>query len=158
MSNTTTDPNDFLFQSGAKSAFGDDAPVGTTVKGRIISAEVRQQSDPKTGELKTWADGSPKNQLVITLQTDQHDDDNDDGTRAIYGKGGRYEVASGKGQSMLDAIREAVKKSGAKGLDVGAVLTVQHSGLGKKTNPAFNPPKLYLAKYEPATTVVEDLI
>lgn len=154
MTTTNPNPNDFLFQSGARSAFGQDAEIGATVKGRIVSAEVRQQTDPD-GNPKTWADGSPRNQLVVVLQTDQGDGDTDDGQRALYAKDGRYEVASGKGTALLTAIREAVKKAGAKGLDVGAVLTVQFSGLGKKTSAAYSAPKLYVAKYE---APVEDLI
>lgn len=154
---STTNPNDFLFEAGAKSAFGDSAEIGDTVKGRIVSAEVRQQTDPD-GNLKFWSDGKPRQQLVVVVQTDQGDGDADDGQRTLYAKGGKYETASGTGTAMLDAIREAVKKAGAKGLDVGAVLTVKFSGLGKKTQAAFNPPKLYLAKYEPGAVAVDDLI
>lgn len=154
---STTNPNDFLFEAGAKSAFGETAEIGDIVKGRIVSAEVRQQTDGE-GNPRFWSDGKPRQQLVIVIQTDQGDGDADDGQRALYAKDGKFEVASGKGQAMLTAIREAVKKVGGKGLDVGATLTVQFSGLGKKTSPGFSPPKLYLAKYEPAGIPVDDLI
>ena len=142
-----TDPNDFLFASGAKSAKFE--VVGDAVRGTIVSAEVAQQTDPNTGEAKTWKDGSPVMQMIITLQTDERDGDDDDGQRRLYAKGGNPEVASGKGTSMLSAVREAIKKAGASKIETGARLTVQHSGLGKKSSPAFNPPKLYSAKYEP---------
>lgn len=125
------------------------------MRGRIESADVRQQTDPE-GNLKTWNDGSPVMQLVVTLATDLNDDANDDGRRAIYAKGGNYEAASGEGTSMLVAIREAVKKAGGSKLEPGATLTVRHTGLGKKTSAAYSAPKLYRAKYEPAAVDLED--
>ena len=153
---TTESANDFLFAGGSRSAKFE--AIGDLVKGRILSAEPRQQTTPE-GALKTWSDGKPMMQLVITLQTDLHDEDDDDGQRAVYAKGGKYKVASGKGTSMLEAIREAVKRAGAKGIDIGATLTVQHSGLGDKTAPAYSAPKLYVAKYEPGAAPVDiDLI
>lgn len=150
-----TDPNDFLFAGGAKSAKFDD--VGDKVTGVILTAEVAQQTDPETGTPKTWNDGRPVMQLVITLQTDERDGDDDDGQRRLYAKGGNYEVASGKGTALLPAVREAVKKAGAKGIEPGARLTVQHSGLGTKKKAAFNAPKLYVAKYEPGAAAPIDI-
>jgi hypothetical protein len=149
---TTTDPNDFLFAGGSKSAKFEN--VGDAIKGVIVSAEVKQATDLE-GNPKTWSDGSPVNQLVVTLQTDLRDDDDDDGQRRLYAKGGNYQADSGKGDSMLNAIREAVKKAGAKKLEDGGTLTVQHSGLGKRSKPAHNPPKLYSAKYEPTKAAVD---
>lgn len=146
------DPNDFLFAGGSKSAKFED--VGDTIKGTVVTAEVAQQTDPD-GNLKTWNDGSPVMQLIVTLQTDLKDDDDDDGTRRLYAKGGNFTAASGKGSSMLVAIREAVKKAGAKSLDAGGVLTVQHSGLGTKAKASFNAPKLYVAKYEPGAKSID---
>ena len=142
----STDPNDFLFAGGAKSAKFED--VGDAIKGVITSAEVKQATDLE-GNPKTWSDGTPVNQLVITLLTDERDGDDDDGTRRLYAKGGNYEAATGKGSSMLTAVREAIKAAGSKKLEEGGRLTVQHSGLGKKSKPAHNAPKLYSAKYEP---------
>ena len=149
---TATDPNDFLFAGGSKSAKFDE--VGDIVRGVILSAEVRQATDLE-GAPKVWSDGSPVNQLVITLQTDLRDGDDDDGTRRLYAKGGNYEAATGKGTSMLVAVREAIKKAGATKLAEGATLTVQHSGLGKKSKPAHNAPKLYTAKYEATSAPVD---
>ena len=45
-------------------------------------------------------------------------------------------------------IEEAVKKAGAKGLEVGGTLAVKYVKDGEKKNKAFNAPKLYAAKYE----------
>lgn len=151
---STTDINDFLMASGSKSAKFE--AVGDTIRGEIVTAEVKQQSDPD-GNLKTWSNGDPVMQLVITVQTDDRDGDDDDGQRRIYAKGGNYEAASGKGTSMLVAIREAVKKAGVAKLEVGGTITVAHSGLGKKTSPAYSAPKLYVAKYEPPTSKPVDI-
>jgi hypothetical protein len=148
-----TDPNDFLFASGVKAAKFES--IGDTITGKIISAEVAQQTDPESGAPKTWDDGRPVMQLVITLQTDAREDDDDDGQRRIYAKGGNYEVASGKGTALLPAIREAIKKVGGKEIATGATLTVQHSGLGVQRRKAFNPPKLYVVKYVPPAVVVD---
>ena len=148
-----TDPNDFLFASGARSAKFEN--VGDTLKGVIVSAEVAQQTDPDNGTPKKWDDGRPVMQLIVTVQTDLREEDGDDGQRRIYAKGGNYEVASGKGSAMLVAIREAIKKAGASKIAEGATLTVQHSGLGVKKKAAFNAPKLYVAKYEPAANAVD---
>lgn len=155
---TTTDPNDFLMAGGSKAAKFE--AVGDRIEGEVIAAEVRQQTDPE-GTPKTWSNGDPVMQLVITLKTDMRDGDDDDGERRIYAKGGNYEAASGKGTSMLVAIRDAIKKAGASKIEVGGNLTVAHSGLGKKTQAAYSAPKLYVAKYDPPTSKpvdVDDLL
>src|SRR5580765_4582767 len=134
--------DDFLFASGGKAAKFEQ--IGDTVEGEITDAVVSQQTHMETNEPLTWADGSPRMQLVITLQTSERSDD-DDGLRRVFAKGGKYEVATGTGTSMKDAIGDAVKKAGAKSLDVGGHLKVGFSGEGKKTNRGFSAPKLYRA-------------
>src|SRR5690606_2848911 len=62
----------------------------------------------------------------------------DNGERALYIKG-----------NLLKAVREAVRKAGAKGLDVGGTLTVTYSGDGEVSKRGINPPKLYTAVYAP---------
>ncbi len=142
---------DFLFASGAKSAKFEN--VGDYVKGRIVSASLQQQTSIE-GTPLTWANGDPKMQLVVVLATDLRDSDDDDGHRAVYAKGGRFQVASGKGASMKDAIAEAVKAGGGKALDIGSTLTVAHTGLGVAER-GKSAPKLYGAKWEPATVTVD---
>lgn len=147
-----TDPNDFLFASGARSAKFEE--VGDAIKGVVTSAEVKQATDLE-GNPKTWDNGDPVMQLVVTLQTDERDGDDDDGTRRLYAKGGNYEAASGTGTSMLNALRDAIKKAGATKLENGGQLTVKHTGLGKKKKAAHNAPKLYTAKYEAPSSSVD---
>lgn len=139
-------PIDTSTSSGKAARF--DA-VGDFIKGRIVSADERQQTDVETGEKLTWADGSPRMQWVITLATDLRDDADDDGLRTVYAKGGNFTAATGEGKSMQSAIRDAVADAKAKVIAEGGTLTVKHSGLGEKKNKAYSAPKLYVAKYTP---------
>jgi hypothetical protein len=142
-----SDIDRFLFGGGGKSFKFET--IGDTVEGTITDVAVSQQTSLEDNTPLTWADGSPRMQLVITLQTEARDDDEDDGVRKVYAKGGKYEVASGTGSSMKEAIAEAVKKAGAKSIDEGATLKVGYSGEGKKTNRGFSAPKLFRATYTP---------
>lgn len=144
--------DDFLFGGSGKAASFDE--IGDTVEGDITDAVVNQQTDMETQAPLTWSDGSPRMQLVVTLQTDDKSAD-DDGLRRIFAKGGKYEVDSGTGTSMKDAIGDAIKKAGAKSLDVGGRLKVGYTGVGKKTNRGFSAPKLYRATYSPPVKSVQ---
>lgn len=133
-----TSAHDFLMSGdGAKSA---KFPTpGTTVTGAIVrEPEVAQQTEFGTGKPLFWDDGKPRNQLVVQIQTDARDDADDDGVRSIYIKG----------KSMTNAVREAVKTTGAAGLEVGGVLSVTYTGDGKAERGM--PPKLYTAQYRRA--------
>lgn len=146
----TNDVNEYLFGGGAK-AFAFDH-IGDICRGTVIKAELRQQSSLE-GELLTWTDGRPRMQLVITMQTDEHDSDDDDGIRTLYAKGGRFEIAEGEGTSMRDAIADAIKATGAKSLDPGDQLAVGYTGNGKGRK-GYNPPKLYAASFKKGRTSV----
>lgn len=141
----TNDINDFLFSSGAKAFPFENLDDG--VEGEILSCDLRQQTSIDDGTPLTFADGRPRMQLVIQLQTKLHDNDDDDGVRTVYAKGGRFEVAKGEGMSMRDAIAEAVKTAGASSLDTGGYLAVVHTGLGKAKSRGYNAPKLFTAGY-----------
>ena len=133
--------NDLL--SSDASAFKFET-IGDTAKGKVIRAERRQQTDPD-GQPKTFPSGDPMMQLVVTIELD------DGSETAIYAKGGKYDVAEGKGTAMLPALQEAVK---GQDFRAGGLLAVQYSGNGKKTNPAFSAPKLYTVQYKaPAITI-----
>lgn len=140
---TITDANDFLMGGGVASA---KFPViGTTVTGTICRPpEVQQQTDVTTGKPKFWDDGKPRQQLQVQLQTAERDPevDHDDGIRAVYIKG-----------QMQKAVREAVRRSGAKGLEVGGTLTVTYTGDGEAAQRGMNAPKQYSASYIPAPAV-----
>lgn len=152
MSNELDEANAFLMQQGAK-AFP-FANRGDAVTGIITQLAMRQQTDIDTGEPQFWRDGKPRMMLVIVLQTELQEDDNDDGLRSLYLRGGNYTPADGKGTSSLTAVRDAVKAAGAERVAVGARLTVGYTGDGQKSNNKFSAPKLYSAKYEPPTANV----
>jgi hypothetical protein len=137
------DINTFLTSGGAKSF--PFASIGDSVEGTVVDAEVRQQTSME-GELLTWADGKPRMQVVITLQTELRDDESDDGLRTIYAKGGKFDIGRGEGTSMRDAIAEAVK--GQK-LEEGDSLVVVHSGMGVAKR-GYQAPKLYTAGFRKA--------
>ena len=137
--NTLTDANSFLMAGGAKSAKFENP--GDAVKGIVEAADVTQQTDLKTGAPKTWDNGDPMMQLVITLQTDLDDEgDDDDGKRKLYLKGSKPETS-------LGAVKGAIREAGAKGIEIGGELVLQYTGDGEATQRGFNPPKLYRAKY-----------
>ena len=150
-----SDVGDFLFGGGGKAAKFEE--IGDVCEGEITDCKVSQQTDMDSGAPLFWSDGSPRMQLVVTVQTSQSDGDNDDGQRRLYAKGGNFEAATGTGRSMKDAIADAVKKAGVKSLDSGGYLKVGHTGLAKKTNRGFQAAKLYTASYKPPVqSVAED--
>ena len=147
-----SDYNQFLMAEGGKSFPFEK--IDDVVIGKVVSAQVAQQTDVKTGEKIFWADGSPRNQLVITLQTDLKTSDDDDGVRLIYAKGGKFDVEHGSGLSMKDAIAKAVRDGGGNGIEPGDELAVAYTGEGVRKNRAFNAPKLYEASWKrPAQSV-----
>lgn len=137
---TTPSADDFLLGGSVPSA---KFPViGTTVAGRITTPPtVEQQRDYTTGEAKFWDDGKPQMQLVVTLATNLRDPQisDDDGTRRLYVKG-----------QLKNAVAQAVRAAGARGLEVGGLLEVTYARDGERKNPRFNAPKEYTATYVPA--------
>jgi hypothetical protein len=147
-----SDFNQFLMAEGGNSFRFDK--IDDVVVGTVVSAVVAQQTDVESGEKLTWADGSPRKQLVITLATDLRERDDDDGLRTIYAKGGKWDIDKGEGLSMKDALAKAVRDGGGNGIEPGDKLAVAHTGLGVRKNRAFNPPKLYTAQWSrPAAAI-----
>lgn len=128
-------PDAFLMGGGAKSAKFDSP--GVIIGGKIVdSPQLVQQKDIGTATPKFWDNGDPMMQLVVKVATDAREDAEDDGIRAIYIKG-----------KMRDAVRDAVRTSGAQGLAIGGTLEVVYTGDGEAKNKGFTPPKLYQARY-----------
>jgi hypothetical protein len=124
---------------------------GRVISGVVVKAEKVQQRDTK-GNLRTFDDGQPMMQWVLTLDTGNRTAD-DDGLRSVYAKGGRFEVAKGTGTSSLDAIFAAYRAAGISELE-GAKLTVTNSGIGKPTAVGNTPPRLFTATVEKGATPV----
>jgi hypothetical protein len=140
---TATSAEQFLLGGGGRSAKFDT--VGASITGTVASApEVKQQTDMSTGKPLTWDNGDPRLQLVVTLQTTLHDEADDDGIRKLYVKGSKDPAS----KSLHAAVAGAVQAAGAKGLDIGGVLTVTYIGNGVSKTPGFNPPKQYQATYK----------
>jgi hypothetical protein len=133
---TITDPNDFLLSTGIPSFKFENH--GDTAKGTIVSLDMQQQRDFNSGLPLTWDNGDPKMQLRIVLETDQHDNDQDNGQRAIYVKG-----------QLQQAVRDAIKTAGAQKIEVGGTLAVRYDSDGEPPKKGLNAPKQYRAKYEP---------
>lgn len=128
---------------GAPSAFTGDDPIGTTRGGVIVEPpSMIQQTDFDSGDPLFWDDGSKRMQMVVTVQTDQRDPsrDDDDGHRRFYVKGG----------NLQQVIRDAVKKAGAPGLEVGGTLMVTRVGQGEPKRKGGKAPWLHTAVYTPA--------
>ena len=153
----SNDINAFLMGGGGKSFKFEQ--VGDVVEGEVTDVQLTQQTSLEDNTPLTWSDGSARMQLVISIATKAHDDENDDGIRRVYAKGGRYEVASGSGMSMKDAVADACRKAGAQTIEVGGKIKIGFTGEGKKTNRGYSAPKLFKASYEKPTrnVAVNDL-
>jgi hypothetical protein len=130
------DANELLMNSGAKSCKFEhlgDTWIGTIVDQPTAKQMTKYQSD----ELDYWPSGDPKMQIVVTLQTEARDPANpaDDGRRVLFIP-----------PRMMTPVREAIVRSGAKGLAIGGRLAVKWvSGTGQ----GEGNPKQYAAEYEP---------
>lgn len=141
-----SDPSgDFLFGSGGN--YADFGTMGTFHGGFITTPpSVSQQTDMSTGELKTWGNGDPMKQLIVTLQTEERDPakEGDTGLRTMYVKGSM----KAESESMTAAIAGAVKAAGGEKLEVGGWLGVQYYADGEVTTRGFTAPKKYRAQYK----------
>ena len=136
----TNEANALLMGGGGKSASFKEH--GDAVMGEVISMESRQQTDFTTSEPLVWEDGKPRMQVVVTLQTPDQEDDDDDGIRRIFVK-----VPS----QMLAVIRQAVRQAGSAEMEEGGVLTVKYVSDAKPTKRGLNGQKQYEAAYRPPT-------
>jgi hypothetical protein len=138
------DANSFLMGGGGAATAKFPTP-GTVIGGRITEPPtLEQQRDIKSGEKKFWKDGDPMMQLVVTVQTDLRDPaiEDDDGKRRIFIKG-----------QMKNAVSDAVRQAGARGLEVGGTLHVRFTHELPASGPGMSPPKQYVAKYETAASI-----
>ena len=116
--------------------------IGDKYAGKITAIAQRPQTDIDTGVVKTFDDGQPRMVWVITIEDEKGE------SVALYARGGRYVVATGQGESMLNAIGTAVRAANATAVDIGGYLAVAHSGLAEQ-KPGRNAAKLYVAQYRP---------
>lgn len=129
------------FLLGAAGAPAKFNTVGTVVRGKVLHHEKRQSRD-MDNNLKTWDDGNPIWEVVVTLQTDDRDPslDDDDGVRRLFVRG-----------QMLKAVRDALVKAQWRESLVGGTLAVRYEGDGIPSRNGFSPPKQYRAQFEAPT-------
>ena len=150
------DVNNILGQ-GAPNGFPEGTPIGTTVRGEIIDATVRQSTDMETGKPKFWEDGKPQMELDLTLQDETMTGDENDGERRLFARG-----------NMLKAIKKAMKDAGVKTITVrtgnqpGGKLAVKRTGQDEPKTRGFKGAWTYTAQYKEAVIVagpgVDDLL
>ena len=120
----------FLAEGGSKYPALKFENVNDTHTGTVIEVKKLEDRDP-SGTVKTWDNGDVRYVFVFTLNTA-------DGIGNLWARG-----------NMVKAIREAAQATGVTTM-VGAKLTVKYTADGEKKSKAFNAPKLYKAKVEPA--------
>lgn len=130
---------------GITAAFDKNTPFGTAWQGTITSADVRQTTDFDTGKPEVWDDNTPKQQLVIVIQTDARTAPDDDGKRAIYIKWW--------GEQRLNLIK-AVEAAGDDDVQVGGKFFARLIGdKPNEKNPRLSNIKVYEYAYQkPANT------
>jgi hypothetical protein len=134
-----SDGNDFLMGGGIPSA--KFAIKGASVRGVVTALPVtRPQTDMASKEVKRFANGDPMMQVVIRLQTEERDPtiEGDDGTRATYIKG-----------ASIKRLREAIRKTGAKGLEIGGYFTQTYVSDELPTGGLPQGAKVYEFTYTP---------
>lgn len=120
----------FLAEGGSKYPALKFENINDTHSGTVIEVKKLEDRDP-SGTVKTWDNGDVRYVFVFTMNTA-------DGIGNLWARG-----------NMVKAIREAAQAIGATTM-VGTKLTVKYTGDGEKKSKAFNAPKLYKAKVEPA--------
>lgn len=135
------DQIDAAFASGGTTAaFNSDTPAGSVVTGVITGVDLRQARDYKTGDPATFSDGSPKREVVVTIETD-------DGHRAVYiSTWGRAKQALG------EALGKAGLSKVSEGLRPGNTLAARFNGKKTAVHPRSKEQYEY-RDYEYAITV-----
>jgi hypothetical protein len=111
---------------------------GTSHTGTITEDPVEsQQIDFDSGEKKTWQDGNPMMQLVVTVDTGRPENEDDDGIRRLFVKG-----------ALRKAFQAALAEADCDELLPGGQVTVTYTHDGEKTGRGF-PPKQYVVQYVP---------
>lgn len=107
------------------------APVGTSFIGRVAENVVASQvTNYDTKEPEFWADGRPKMQVSVVLDTNLRDDEEDDGRRSFYFKNQGFR-----------ALQDEMKRVGVKMFGIGTVIQITLVDL--KMIPQKSPQKIY---------------
>lgn len=131
--------------------------VGFVFEGTVTDASMSQQTDYDDGSLLTWADGSPRMQLVVTVQSQptgktwkglgnvETPVPNDNGVRRMYVKG-----------NLQKALAQGLRDAGNAAFEVGGkvrVERIQDDAPKERKAPAHN----YRVTWTPATPAADFL-
>lgn len=148
------DEDDFLMSGGGVSCQfpkKGDSYTGTIVK----KGRPRAQTDPESGETKTFKSGDVRRTMPVTLvcadplgrwdkeAMERVDVEDDDGERVLWVQGQMK-------NAVRDAVIKAFKEAGVKskpGLELGGMLTVTYSSSIPSGKKGVNPQKVYTAEY-----------
>lgn len=127
---------------GNRSFFTKDTPPGTSITGTIVNVTTMQVTDYITKQPKTWDNGDPMLQAVVTLQTSLKDDAEDNGMRAIYIK-----LWGQQNRALADAVRKTGRTRASEALTTGAVFTATFTSTAP--SKMGSPTKLYEYQIQP---------
>lgn len=121
----------------APAYFDKDSVVGDVISGPITAVTIRPKREK--GKLVLWEDGSPQENLIVTIQTDLIQDEKDDGLRSIYIKWWGAQRKS---------IAKAVSAAKRAAPQVGDTLSVTYVGEGPQpADKKESPEKLWEYEY-----------
>lgn len=143
--------------SGAKSAFNQDTPLGTSITGTILDVSLQQITDYVTKQPKFWDGDRPQMQMVLIIQTQLNEgvDDQgrqDDGRRAIYIKTwGLWK------ENLMKAVRAAGFAKVSDALAIGNKFTDTFTGT--KPSAQGSPTKVHEYRIQAAAqTSLDDAL
>jgi hypothetical protein len=144
--------DDFLMSGGGVSC--QFPKKGHSFTGTVLKiGKPRPQTDPESGDVKTFKSGDVRKTMPVTLATDARghwvegeyeEIEDDDGERVLYVQGLMK-------NAVRDAVRKAFKDGGkpasAARLEVGGLLTVRWDSTIPPARKGLKPTKVYVAEY-----------
>lgn len=134
---------------GNRSFFTKDTPPGTSITGTIVNVTTMQVTDYITKQPKTWDNGDPMLQAVVTIQTSLKDDAEDNGMRAIYIK-----LWGQQNRALGDAVRKTGRTRASEALTIGSTFTATFTSTAP--SKMGSPTKLYEYNIQPAAVAQLD--
>ena len=132
-----SDPvNDILGGRGGRSASFKEH--GDKVEGEILRYDTFQRRDIISKAPLSWPDGNPKMNIVISVQTVDIEDDDDDGIRNIY-----INIPS----QPLTALRQALSKARVRGIAEGGYLVATFVSTDKPSGVGLSGQKQFAYEY-----------
>lgn len=130
-----------FFGGGGAPAISFKSNKGEWVVGIILEKpDIQNQIDVQTKKVKTYEDGKPKKQAVLTILTEMRDPEieDDDGKRRLYVKG-----------NMTFELKKTLKEMGVRAPVPGGKIAVRW--VGEKPTGQIQPMKLYEVRYAAPT-------